>query len=215
MIQSTNKCIIFDLDGTLADSMDVGLDILNEMQIVDHKLTRTDYESVKNLTIPALFREFGVPLWRAPQIAVHIRSEITKRMHEVPLFDGMEKTIAEISKDHKLFVMSSNSLANVRKFLELHDIRDYFEQIYGGVGIFGKAKALNKVAKQQHLDKSDTYYVGDEVRDIVAAQKAGIHAVAVTWGFNGEDILIEQKPEFIARSPKDLGMLFTSKGPTS
>lgn len=206
--QTGETSIIFDLDGTLADSMDVAIDIINDMHIVDRPVTRDDYERTKNLTIPAIFKEFGVPLWRAPQLVVRARSEITKRIHEIPLFDGMNDAINSLAIHHSLYVMSSNSLGNVRKFLEQHNIRRSFDQIYGGAGVFGKTKALNRVVRQHKLDKQCTYYIGDEVRDIVAAKKAGLKSVAVTWGFNGEEILTAQKPDYIVRTPDELMAIF-------
>lgn len=212
MNQSGDTSIIFDLDGTLADSLGVGLDILNEMHLVEHVITREDYERTKNLTIPAIFKEFGVPLWRAPQMAIHARAEITKRIHEIPFFDGMDDAISALAqKNYRLFVMSSNSLANVQKFLEIHNVRKPFEQIYGGAGIFGKAKALNKVVRRHGLDKSKTYYVGDEVRDVVAAKRAGLRPISVTWGFNGEKILAAQNPEHIVHTPAELKKLLVGE----
>ncbi len=211
MNQSNATSIIFDLDGTLADSMSIGLDILNEMYLVDRVITREDYERTKNLTIKAIFKEFGVPLWRAPQMAVRARTEITKRIDEIPFFEGMDDTIKALAKKHRLFVMSSNSLVNVQKFLELHNVREPFEQIYGGAGIFGKAKVLNRVVRQHGLDKAKTYYVGDEVRDVIAAKKAGLRPISVTWGFNGEEILAAQHPEHIVRTPAELKNLFVKE----
>ncbi len=206
--QKSDKAIIFDLDGTLADSITVGLEILNELKVIERTVTRDDYDRTKNMTIKAIFKEFGIPLWRVPQLAMRGRSALTKRMHEIPFFEGMDDTIQALAHDHRLFVMSSNSLANVRKFLEIHHVREPFEQIYGGVGIFGKAKALNRIIKQHDLDRSQTYYVGDEVRDVVAAKKARLKTVSVTWGFNGEEILSAQNPDYIVHTPQELRDVF-------
>ena len=61
-----------------------------------------------------------------------------------------------------------------------------------------------KLLKKYKTDKSQTFYIGDETRDIDAAKKNGIYAVAVTWGFNSEKILLQHQPDFIARRPEDL-----------
>jgi len=196
--------IIFDLDGTLADSLSLGIEILNDLKIVDHTVTREDYERVKNLAIPAIFKEFGVPLWRAPQIAVKGRKALTKRIGEIPLFPGMSETLQVLSEKHRLFVVSSNSLVNVRKFLDHHKVRSLFEQVYGGVGLFNKAKVLGRIVKQHNLVRQRTFYVGDEVRDISAAKKVRLRSIAVTWGFNGENILRSKSPDFVIHSPMEL-----------
>lgn len=210
-VKKSGKAIIFDLDGTLADSFSIGIEIINELKVIQRPFTREDYERVKNLTIPAILKEFGVPLWRAPHLLMKGRAALTKRMHEIPFFEGMDEVIHELAKDHRLFVMSSNSLVNVRKFLKIHNIRRPFEQIYGGAGIFSKAKVLSRVTRQHKLDKQHTYYVGDEVRDVIAAKKAGLKSVSVTWGFNGEQILAAQNPDYIVHTPKELQEIFTQE----
>lgn len=207
MKQST---IIFDLDGTLADSIPVLLDIINEMNVIERKLTLKDYQKAKNLTVKEILKEFNVPLWRAPGLLVKGRAELTKRIDEVPFFAGMDKTVKQLNKQHRLFVMSSNSLVNVQKFLEIHGIKDQFEEVYGGVGIFSKAKMLRKIIKDYSIDITQTYYVGDEVRDVEAAKKAGLKSIAVTWGFNGEKFLRAHGPDFLVRTPQKLQAIFES-----
>lgn len=209
--KTPNSTIIFDLDGTLADSITVVIDIVNEMKIIESDVTRGDYERVKNLPIKTILKEFNISVWRAPALVVKGRTALTKRINEVPFFSGMEQVIEQLAKDHRLFVMSSNSLENVRKFLKLHGIDRHFEQVYGGVGIFGKAKMLRKVIKDHNIAAADTYYVGDETRDIEAAKKAKLHSVAVTWGFNGEKILKSHKPEHLVHTPEELQQVFGAK----
>lgn len=200
--------IIFDLDGTLADSIPLLIEIVNDLGVVDRKLTRDDYEKAKNLTVKEILKELGVPLWRAPGLLVKGRASLTKRIHEVPFFEGMDKTVRDLSRRHHLFVMSSNSLENVQKFLENHKIENVFQEIHGGVGIFSKAKMLRKIVKERGLDPAKTYYVGDEIRDVEAAKKAGLKSVAVTWGFNGEKILRKHAPDFIVKIPGKLTDIF-------
>jgi len=58
--------------------------------------------------------------------------------------------------------------------------------------------------KERNFDPQSVFYVGDETRDVEAARKAGVKTIAVTWGFNGEDILKKQKPDYLARRPEEL-----------
>ncbi|PSB03825.1 HAD family hydrolase, partial [Merismopedia glauca] len=47
-------------------------------------------------------------------------------------------------------------------------------------------------------------YVGDETRDIEAARKSKIKAIAVCWGFNFREILAKYKPDFLIDRPSQL-----------
>ena len=208
MTRINPKNIIFDMDGTLADSIPILIEVMNDLKIIQRTLTRDDYERAKNLPIKAILKELGVPLWRAPGILVKGRAALTKRINEVPFFTGMDTAVEILAKDHQLFVMSSNSLVNVQKFLDIHGIRDYFEEVYGGVGIFGKARMLRKIIEDHGLEKADTYYIGDEIRDVEAAKKAGVNSIAVTWGFNGEELLETYSPNHIAHTPEELQKIF-------
>lgn len=207
---SRETTIIFDLDGTLADSIPVVIEIINELGVISKKLTRDDYEKAKDLTVKEIFKELGVPIWRAPGLLVRGRAALTQRIDEVPFFAGMDKVIHDLSRKHHLFVMSSNSLVNVQRFLEVHKIENSFQEIHGGVGIFSKAKMLRRIVKERGLNPSTTYYVGDEVRDVEAAKKAGLKSVAVTWGFNGEKILKAHEPHFLVHTPEELRKIFRS-----
>ena len=63
---------------------------------------------------------------------------------------------------------------------------------------------LKRIIKKYKIDKSQTYYIGDETRDIDAAKKNGVKSIAVTWGYNSEQVLLKYKPSFIAQKPEDI-----------
>ncbi|HLB58081.1 MAG TPA: HAD hydrolase-like protein, partial [Gammaproteobacteria bacterium] len=50
----------------------------------------------------------------------------------------------------------------------------------------------------------ETFYIGDETRDIQAAKKNHIYSIAVTWGFNNKKVLAAEKPDFLIDNPKEL-----------
>ena len=57
---------------------------------------------------------------------------------------------------------------------------------------------------KQALHPSNVLYVGDEVRDIEAAKKAGIRIAAVTWGYNSKKALEAYKPDYLVTKPEEL-----------
>ncbi len=83
-------------------------------------------------------------------------------------------------------------------------MNQYFESIVGGVGVFGKTIAIKTTIKKYKIDKNSCIYIGDEVRDIKASKKVGLPVISVTWGFNGQDILSANQPDYIAKKPADI-----------
>lgn len=63
---------------------------------------------------------------------------------------------------------------------------------------------LKKIIKELKINPGEVAYIGDEARDIEAAKKAGILAVAVTWGFEGEIPLRNEDPDYLLHKPKEL-----------
>jgi phosphoglycolate phosphatase-like HAD superfamily hydrolase len=63
---------------------------------------------------------------------------------------------------------------------------------------------LEKAIKKYQLSKFETLYIGDEVRDIKAAKDAGIKVASVTWGYNFENVLTDNNPDYIVPRPEDL-----------
>ncbi len=91
----------------------------------------------------------------------------------------------------------------MEKFLKINNL-DFFDFIYSESNIFGKAKKLNGLLKEKKINPQSVFYVGDETRDITAAKEAGVKAIAVTWGFNGKEILKEQSPDYLVGNPEEL-----------
>lgn len=202
--------LIFDLDGTLANTWSAAFEVVNDLKLLNNKLTPKDYERLKNMPVKKVLKELNIPIWRAPRLLIKGRVALASHLTEIPAFKGIPEVIGRLGvSDNQLFVMSSNSHSNIARLLGVYGIEKSFLHTYGGVGIFSKASVLKKIIKDYKLDKSKTYYIGDEARDIEAAKRAGIRSVAVTWGFNGEKILRENKPDHVVHTPSELSKLFS------
>ncbi|MEO1184701.1 MAG: HAD hydrolase-like protein, partial [Cyanobacteria bacterium J06636_27] len=70
--------------------------------------------------------------------------------------------------------------------------------------IFGKTTIINNVLKQKQIKTQEVIYVGDETRDIEASKKAQIKICSVTWGFNSEEALAKEHPDFLIHHPREL-----------
>lgn len=192
--------VVFDFDGTIADSMWVVIDIYEQLFAVS--VSDEQVEHIRGLNAAQVVKHLGVPLWKAPKFLTKGKKMMRGRMDEIKPFDGMYELIQNLHKaGHKLSIMSSNSEANVRYFLQKYALNQYFGDIIGGIGLFGKAAALRKFLA---MDTKHVVYVGDETRDIDGAKKAHVPIIAVGWGYNNEPILRASRPDYFAYKPSDI-----------
>lgn len=198
------SAIILDFDGTIADSFDYVLDFLT-VQANLPLLVGTDRTELRNLSMIAMARQLGHPHWRLPMLFWRGRKIMRMAIEQVEPYAGMRDVIRKLhAEGHELFIVSSNNLANVRAFLHRHELHEYFLEIYGGVGMFGKAPALRKLLKEQQLQLEDSMYIGDELRDVEAAQSIEMRIIAVLWGFARHHDLRARRPTAIAESPDQI-----------
>lgn len=203
--------IIFDFDGTIADSFDVVLELFYEL--TGHERYTPEQVTVfRRMPIRKVIKELDVPLRRAPRLLVQGRALMRRRMHDVRVFPGLHEALAQLHRDGwQLMVISTNSQQNVEAYLKEHGLRNQFDQIYGNVGLFSKTQSLRKVLRQNKLDRDKCFYVGDEIRDMQAAHKARVRGVAVAWGYNDASILRPEKPFALAEKPADLVKIFAAE----
>jgi HAD superfamily hydrolase (TIGR01549 family) len=205
--------LIFDFDGTIADSMDLAIEIFYE--VTGHPRI-DDPERIAYLrTLPLLkvARVAKVAPHQIPRLLLKGRTLMHQRIDEVKTFPHLHDTLEHLHTDgYQLFVMSSNSQQNVEHFLQKHHLAEYFDGVYGGVGLFSKTGALRKIMRRNKLQPEDCYYIGDEMRDIAAARKAHIRPVAVAWGYNAVSALRKQSPFAVAEKPTDLERIFRNAG---
>ena len=121
-----------------------------------------------------------------------------------PRFPGIKEALIELKhQGNKLVIITSNSKENVIVFLEKQEMQEVFDFIYSGT-TFGKSKVINKFLNQNNINPQQAIYVGDETRDIEAARKSNIRAIAVSWGFNSKELLAAQNPDFLIHQPNEL-----------
>ncbi len=196
--------VIIDFDGTIADSLPVLLELFYSWSKRE-PFTNDEIETLRSMSAKDVIKAVGVPLWRAPSLLARGRKDFTKYIDKIEIFKDMPEVIAELHKrGHKLYLMSSNSQKNVDRYLQLHKIDKYFETVYGNAGLFRKVAAMRKITRQNHINRSECYSVGDETRDIDAAKKAGLISIAVSWGFNSTKILTEHHPDHLISKPTEL-----------
>jgi phosphoglycolate phosphatase-like HAD superfamily hydrolase len=88
--------------------------------------------------------------------------------------------------------------------LERNGIAEVFCGVYGGVQPWMKGRALKKIRRKLKLDAGETWYVGDGYLDVKAAHRAGMKAMAVTWGYSNLHVLESCRPEALVFTSDEL-----------
>lgn len=197
--------LIFDFDGTIADSFEEVLRIFYELMGRKGVLEAAEIERLQGMSLVQAAKELHIRPWLMPFLVIRGRMRMGRRMAGVKAHQGIVEALKKLHNEgHQLYILSSNSTRNIQKFLVTHDLAYEFVNIYGGVGLLSKARALKRVMKENRLDANESWYVGDEVRDVEGAQRAGIPIMAVTWGFNTSKVLASHKPTRLVEKPEQI-----------
>jgi phosphoglycolate phosphatase len=203
----TQKVIVFDFDGTIADTVDALVTIVNRLALEFGyiQITPEELALLRNFTSREIIKYSGISLFKIPFLLKKVKGELKYKIQELKPIAGIEEALIELhNHGYKLGIITSNSQENVTAFLKNNQLEEYFEFIYSGVTIFGKTTIINNVLKQKNLSTESVIYVGDETRDIEASKKANIKVIAVNWGFNSPEALAKQNPDFLINHPREL-----------
>lgn len=196
--------IIFDFDGTIADSFDYVADFMAS-HAGRPPLNPEEKQALRGMSMTNMARRMGYNWFTGLILFLRGRRRVHRQIRHLDTFKGMPRLIRKLHREgHQLYILSSNSTRNVSKFLHQNRIHKHFLQIYGGVGMFSKAPALRQLLRDQNLEIDQAVYVGDELRDVESAKSIGMRAVAVTWGFASRSNLKAAKPEALADTPSQL-----------
>ncbi|HKU43145.1 MAG TPA: HAD-IA family hydrolase [Polyangiales bacterium] len=201
----TLRAAIFDFDGTVADTLQPMLRVLNGLagEFGYRPADPEEIELLRGMAPTEVAKRLGVSWHKLPRIVTRAREELAHSMPDVKPFDGVADALAELRRGGlRVGLLTSNNRANVQLFLDRHPLELDF--ISTGSGLWTKHRRLARVLHREKLAREHAAYVGDEVRDIDAARKLGMRAVAVSWGYTKPQLLEENAPDRLVRSPAEL-----------
>ena len=211
MIAKNTIHLIFDFDGTLVDSFGTVVEKFNLIadEYAFKKIDNQEINHLKEFMSKELIKYLKIPLYKIPSVINKARAVMRDEMHLLSPFTFVPEMLQELVKAKiTLGILTSNSLENVTEWLKCHNLQHFFDFIQVDSSYFGKKNKLMSILKSYQLDKTNTFYAGDETRDIEAAKASGVRSIAVTWGFNSERILAQFEPDYIARQPADILDIF-------
>ena len=200
------KHVMFDFDGTLADSSDIFMNAWNTYadQYDYDPVVKEDLILTRNLTIQQRAKQFRFPMHKLPVILPKIYRYFKENVTEVKLFDGIKEMLDTLSeKDYEITILSSNAKENIELLLKQEQIHSV-SQVLTSSKLFGKDTVIKKFLKQKQLAPEQLLYVGDEVRDIMACNKVNVPFLWVSWGLDGYEMIEKENPKYVVHTPKEL-----------
>ena len=217
------KACIFDLDGTLTDTLDSLVFSVNatleEMELppITREQCRMFVGNGAKVLMEKALKEGGdceaSRLAEAMERYARIFDE-NCTYHVIP-YEGIERLLQELKRQgRKLAVLSNKPDAQAVKVVESVFGKELFDSIQGqrdDVPRKPDPAAALAVARRLGASESESVYIGDSEVDVATGRAANMLTVGVTWGFRGREGLIEAGAPCIVRSPEEIMKLIKDK----
>ncbi len=212
----TYQLVIFDLDGTILDTLEDLKCSLNAT-LKKNKLPERSFEEVRRFVgngIGMLIRR-AVPSGADEETIRQVHADFTAHYkvhstdHTHP-YDGITELFAKLrDAGRKIAVVSNKADYAVQDLCE-HYFPGLIDIAVGekeGVRRKPEPDSVNEVIRLSDVSKESVVYIGDSEVDIQTAKNAGIDAIIVEWGFRDRDYLIEQGASMLVKTPAELAAL--------
>lgn len=199
------RTLVFDFDGTIADSFSTTLAIANRLaRIYGYRpLSDEDANYLRGRSYREAAEHMGLSWHKLPLIAHHVRRDMRASAGQLQMFEGMLPVLDELRRSYTLGILSSNSRENIESFTAAHGLK-HFKFIHSASNIWGKARGIRALIRRHRLRQEEVVYVGDEVRDVEACQDVPVKVIAVGWGYTHPQRLSLSQPDRLIHHPDEL-----------
>src|SRR5437868_5978696 len=156
--------VIFDLDGTLADSFPWFLGSLNSVadafrlrRIPEHEI-----EPLRRADVPEILKHLGVPRWKLPMIARHMRKLKSTQLDTIRLFPGVDPMLRTLKAGGTTLTLVSSDNEENAKTLLGKDNAALFSDYNCSAALFGKAGKFRRVMRRAGVTPDRVLAIGDE-----------------------------------------------------
>lgn len=207
------KAILFDLDGTLLDTLEDLTDSVNYI-LHKHGMPERTLDEIRS------FIGNGVPTLIARSVPCDTDSETVKicidgmmkyyKDHadiKTKPYDGIMELLDNLKKQNIMIAVVTNKAEEAAKILCKAKFGDVLDLVIGDNGKDKLKPAPDNVFRalnDLNLEKEDVLYVGDSDVDMITAKNAQLESVGVTWGFRDEDVLRKNGADHIINAPLEL-----------
>lgn len=196
--------VVFDFDGTLADSTalyELLLPALAQQRGVPEP--EQGWQSLRSLGTTQMLRALKIRWWQLPAVTGQMRAMMAAHLHRVQLFAGMQAVLEQLhAQGVQLILLTSNSESTVHQVLG--PALPLFSALYCRAPLLGKQRLLRRALARSGAPRTRILSVGDEDRDGRASQACGIDFVGVSWGLASPQVLQPYSAFALLAQPQDL-----------
>lgn len=203
------KAILFDFDGVLVDSVEVGhqahikfcqecgvnaFDSLNDLK---SKFLQTHTE---------FYRELGLDLETIGKQDDIFKNFVIQNNEGVTILKNMEKIIPKLAEKFKLGVVSNNFKEIIEKILKKNNLLHHFSYIVDGYEPGSKSERIHQCLNYLQVPSHEAVFVGDMVHDIAEGRKANIKTIILSTpaSWNHHHDLVKNNPDILINNPEQL-----------
>lgn len=207
------KLFIFDLDGTILDTLNDLYSAVN-YSLVKNGLSAREKNEVAAFTGNGIRRliDLSVPTGTSETITDTVFNDFKTYYAEhcndsTRPYDGIKEVLSELKRNGCLLAVVSNKIDSaVQNLVNLH-FPDIFDSVTGqkdGIRKKPYPDSVNFVLSALNVPRTEAVYIGDSEVDISTAKNAALPCVTVCWGFRSEQYLKSVGATILIRSPKEL-----------
>ncbi len=200
------RAAIFDLDGTLVDSLPATVDAFNVVvaPFLGTRLTAKEVRGVAGPNYRKILTNF-LPADRVDGGLTTLHAEILKNIGSVAVFPGIGDLLGDLQRRGcRLGIATLRDTESANRILETTGLGAYFERVVAGGEAMGNGKGhavdpeiLAWLSSELGAGPEQTAYVCDSTVDIEAGRSAGLRTAAVAWGYQRKEDLALSAPDFL------------------
>jgi len=205
--------IIFDLDGTLLNTLEDLMDSLN-YALTCHGYERRTLEEVRAFVGNGVKKlvERALPLHSTEedieQCLASFTEHYSKNMqNKTRPYNGIMELLLDLNRYNYKIAIVSNKYDSAVKKLSMEYFGDFIDVAIGESKSVKPKPAPDSVfaaIKELGSELNKTIFVGDSDTDVQTAKNAGITCVGVTWGFRTRELLRKEGADYLIDTPKEL-----------
>ena len=191
------RILLFDFDGVIVNTFAVCFEISGKFH---SSLSEDEYRK-----------------WFEGNIHDRPRREDTKPSDGARYFDlynprvlalapmeGIKEVLKLLHQKYLLVIVSSTINSPIETYLAKHNLAQYFDKVFGADVHKGKIEKIKMVFAEYGVVAADCLFITDTLGDMREAEKTGVDALGVSWGYHPSETLRRGNPIAIAHMPSDI-----------